>query len=212
MGLAGSWIVEIGELDAFRGVASSRIKDFLTQCVDTYRAPYARQFQTRPRTVVFCGTTNSTEFLSDETGGRRFFCVEVRGLHTGELVRDREQLFAEAYAAYKNGEQWHPEPTDVPELKVIQEEHQIYDAWESEISEYIKTRDWVSCEEVLRMLGFEPRDYERRHQMRIGDIMTSIGWKSRRRTCPDGVRRRGYSPTRPVTKSKEELDDDASSG
>jgi len=56
--LQGHWIVECGELAQLHRAGAQRTKDFLTQTVDTYRAPYERTVQRRPRSCVFVGTTN----------------------------------------------------------------------------------------------------------------------------------------------------------
>ncbi len=75
--LQGVWLVEIGELDAFRKSDKSRIKQFLSQRSDRFRAAYGRYVQEVPRRFVFFGTTNRDEFLRDTTGNRRFWAVDV---------------------------------------------------------------------------------------------------------------------------------------
>lgn len=57
LALQGNWIVEIGELDALRGASATRVKDFVSQTVDSYRPPYDRVTIRRPRSSVFVGTT-----------------------------------------------------------------------------------------------------------------------------------------------------------
>jgi putative DNA primase/helicase len=75
--LQGSWIVELGELKAFKGVSTETIKHFLSKTHDTFRAPYERRTKTHPRQCIFFGTTNSTTFLSDATGDRRSWPIEL---------------------------------------------------------------------------------------------------------------------------------------
>ena len=75
--LQGVWLVEISELDAFRKSDEARIKQFLSQRSDRFRAAYGRHVKDIPRRCVFFGTTNSTEFLRDRTGNRRFWAVDV---------------------------------------------------------------------------------------------------------------------------------------
>lgn len=75
--IRGMWICEMAEL-----LASKRSRDveamkaFVTSAVDTIRPKYGRETEQRPRTCVFCGTTNSSSFLVDKTGNRRFLVVE----------------------------------------------------------------------------------------------------------------------------------------
>lgn len=71
--LRGFWIVEMAELLATKKTREvEAIKAFITSQVDSYRAPYARRVERRPRRCVFAGTTNETTFLTDRTGNRRF--------------------------------------------------------------------------------------------------------------------------------------------
>lgn len=71
--IQGVWLVEIGELDAFRRTDVARIKQFLSLRTDRFRAAYGRHVKDIPRCCVFFGTTNTNEFLRDRTGNRRFW-------------------------------------------------------------------------------------------------------------------------------------------
>lgn len=106
--LRGMWIVEMAELLATkrqRDVES--IKAFLTSQVDTIRPKYARETEQRPRACVFAGTTNSTHFLTDSTGNRRFLPVEcgvnepAMSLFDGGVDDYFAQAWAEAAHVYK---------------------------------------------------------------------------------------------------------------
>ena len=95
--LSGAWIVELGELDALKGQfkRDSAIKQFITQSKDAIRMMYARYQIIKPRSFVLAGTTNSHTYLTD-TQNRRWLPVRVGQLDRDALVRDRDQLLAEA--------------------------------------------------------------------------------------------------------------------
>ena len=79
--LRGMWIVELAELQATkRSKDVETIKAFITSRVDTYRVPYGRRTEQRPRMCVLCGTSNPTDFLTDRTGNRRFLPITC-GVH-----------------------------------------------------------------------------------------------------------------------------------
>ncbi|MCM1078518.1 MAG: virulence-associated E family protein [Bacteroidales bacterium] len=108
--LRRSWIIELGELSSIRRSDVESVKAFLSKQTDIYRAAYDRRTAEHPRQCVFCGTTNETHFLKGDTGNRRFWVISVdpalrRHKDWKEaLVRDRDQLWAEAVAGWKRGE------------------------------------------------------------------------------------------------------------
>lgn len=74
--LRGMWIVEIAELQAMKRAKDvETIKSFITSRADTYRAPYSRRTEQRPRMCVIAGTSNPVDFLIDKTGNRRFLPI-----------------------------------------------------------------------------------------------------------------------------------------
>lgn len=107
--LAGMWMLELAELKALKSSKDAEsIKAFLTSRYDTYRAPYERRTQQRPRMCVFAGTTNNMNVFVDKTGNRRFWPIVTRkGMNTKNLFDDPEQVeldfrlaWAEAMAFY----------------------------------------------------------------------------------------------------------------
>lgn len=106
LALRGKLVAEWGELSGFSRHESEAVKDFLSRREDTYKDPYARRTNTRPRTCVFFGTTNSTSFLRDPTGNRRYWVIEVGAVDIELLKQDAEQLWAEAVSKYKAGARW----------------------------------------------------------------------------------------------------------
>lgn len=133
--ICGRWIVEIGELDALRGAAATRVKDFLSQTVDHFRPAYGRMAVTRPRECAFIATTNESTYLTDPTGARRFWPVAVKELLRERFAEDRDQIWAEAWQRVQQGEQWWPDALSEQIITEQQElRHQI-DEWESRIAD-----------------------------------------------------------------------------
>lgn len=108
--LRGMWIVELAELQATKRTKDvETIKSFITSRVDTYRAPYQRRTEQRPRMCVLAGTSNPVDFLTDKTGNRRFLPITC-GIHKpvfdifdDELATKAEfaQAWGEAMNEYK---------------------------------------------------------------------------------------------------------------
>ena len=109
--LAGAWICEVGELLAMTRVKESEaVKSYITRQEDTYRAPYDRHPQTKPRRCIFIGTTNNAQFLSDKTGNRRFYpvrchCTGYDLFNNKAEIKDYiRQCWAEARTLYQQNE------------------------------------------------------------------------------------------------------------
>lgn len=106
--LIGAWIVELGELNSLNSTNTEKVKAFISARFDKIRLPYASIPQKYYRTAVFIGTTNSSQFLSDLTGNRRFFPIPLPNEAKKDVFSlDEEtiqQIWAEAYTIYKNGE------------------------------------------------------------------------------------------------------------
>ena len=116
--IRGMWVCEMAELLASKNTKTvEAVKAFMSSAVDTIRPKYARETEQRPRTCVFIGTTNSSNFLTDKTGNRRFISIPC-GVQeptmspvgpTPEASAYMEQCWAEAVHIWK---------TERPNLKL----------------------------------------------------------------------------------------------
>ena len=149
--LQGVWLVEVSELDAFRRTDVARIKQFLSLRADRYRAAYGRHVKELPRCCVFFGSTNTTDFLQDTTGNRRFWPVDVgEQPHTKTVWRDLTddviaQLWAEAKQRWSDGEALYLTGSVELEARAKQEEHREVSVREGLISEFVERQvpeDW----------------------------------------------------------------------
>lgn len=101
------WITELGETDGtLKKSSSSELKAFLTRDRDEFRPPYGRREIEFKRRTVFCGTVNPSEFLTDETGNRRYWVIECKGIDW-DFKFDAQQIWAEVLVWYKNKESYH---------------------------------------------------------------------------------------------------------
>lgn len=129
----GPWIVELPELGPFRTMHYNRIKGFASTAMDRFRAPYMRLPEDRPRRCSLCATVNpeGLGWQEDPTSARRFWPVEVGWIDIDALKAARDQLFAEAVAAFQGGEQWWVEDPNDPDFKAAQETIYAVDTWEA---------------------------------------------------------------------------------
>jgi len=101
-------IVELGELDAtFKKSDIAEIKSFTSKTEDNLRPPYGRDILTKKRRTSFCATVNSTEFLNDVTGARRFAVMAVKSINNTLLSKiNIKQLWAQLWHLYIKGAKW----------------------------------------------------------------------------------------------------------
>lgn len=179
MQLVGRWVVELAELSAMNEATVDSCKAFLSQNMDSIRAPYGRRVIDVARQCIFAASTNRNAFLKDETGERRYWPVSCTKIDIEALQRDRDQLWAEATHRYKNGEKWWLETS---ELRQIAEEEQEArfdnDPWEREVKHWIQTKKITISEHILNELfDVETRDVTRGQRNRISKILTHLSWK-----------------------------------
>jgi predicted P-loop ATPase len=177
--LRGKWLVEVAEMHAFDRSETARLKSYITRQEERYRPPHARLEVVEPRMCVFIGTTNKSNYLKDETGGRRFWPVKTGTINIEALKRDRDQLFAEAVKWVSDGYAWWPDAEfERQHIKPQQEERYDADAWEDRV------RDWVNLQvngftvgDVASALGISPERITKGDQNRIAAILENLGWK-----------------------------------
>jgi hypothetical protein len=182
--LNGKWLIEVAELSALDKAEAAALKAFITRSEERYRPSYGRKEVIEPRQCVFIGTTNKTAYLRDETGGRRFWPVAVGIIDTDALIRDRDQLFAEAVHFYNQDVQWWPDQSFETQHIVPQQDARYEaDAWEDEIGHFVADRTTVTVLEVARRaLSIELPRVHVADQRRIGAALERLGWKRGKRT------------------------------
>lgn len=88
--LRGRWICEISELLALtKNKEQEAAKAYITRQVDSYRKPWDKNVSDLPRRCIMIGSTNNDAPLSDRTGNRRYYPVEVHC--NGYDLYDHEQ-------------------------------------------------------------------------------------------------------------------------
>jgi predicted P-loop ATPase len=177
--LRGKWLVEIAEMHAMSRTEAAQLKAFITRQIERYRPSYGRREVVEPRQCVFIGTTNKSVYLRDETGGRRFWPIITREIDIAKLERDRDQLFAEAVALFRNGEQWWPD-RDFERQHIQPEQDARYeaDAWEDIIVPWLRHRERVSVCQVAREspLDIKEERIGTAEQRRIIAILERQNW------------------------------------
>jgi predicted P-loop ATPase len=185
--LRGKWLVEIAELSAFSKAEAEALKAFITRRVEIYTPKYGRVERHEPRQCLFVGTTNNDDYIKDDTGGRRYWPVTVFDIDLDGFIDAREQLFAEAVAAYREGKPYWPDRQfEKTEIAPLQEQRQFEDAWTEDVLKLVEGKASTTTWEVGQGLGFELSRFDVAIQRRIASILRKAKWKrgrSRKTGC-----------------------------
>lgn len=192
----GPWILELPELGPFRFMNYNRIKSFLSERIDRFRAPYMRLPEDRPRTCAQAATVNpeGLGWQEDPTSARRFWPVEVGWIDLDELTKARDQLWAEAVVAFRAGEIWWVEDPRDPDFQAAQETIYAVDTWEATFERVLRDgnagfgpggrqctiKAGATEFELVDLMGVALGDFraERRDQQRAARALVRLGYVS----------------------------------
>ena len=142
--LQGYWVLELGELAGMKKTDVETVKSFLSRVDDKYRASYGLNVESHPRQCIIVGSTNTESgFLRDITGNRRFWPVRVNGQSEKKPWQlsgdDVLQIWAEAKAAFANGERLYLEGEEAAAAACEQADAMETDDREGLVRAYLDT-------------------------------------------------------------------------
>lgn len=206
LSLAGKWLYEVGELDSFNRAEVTAVKQYVSSRVDRVREPFARRSTDRPRSGVFAGSTNQSEYFKDPTGARRFWPVACSSDIEIEKLHDwRDQLFAEALWRLQHADpevrRYYPTRDETERYLVPeQEQREIGDPWFERLATWLNSHQkygdtiqevcdvdsFTSHDLLTKALGVpvDRIDGARQMSTRVGIAMHKLGWDKRRDTNP----------------------------
>lgn len=219
--LRGRWASEAPELTGLSKADWNALKAALSRTHDRTRRVYDRNPISGARTSIQWATSNDDTYLRALSGeNRRFFSIDVLAMiDVDKILRDRDQLWAEAVVMEATGESvmlpeafwaearrerllrteedpWVDEFRYIDrigkrELEVCKRERRISDHYSQ-----TETEQRISTQFCLGQLGLHAKDIQPQHGSRLNRVMKSLGWER----PPGGVRigsknQRGYKRT-----------------
>jgi hypothetical protein len=193
--MSGHWIIEVSELQGIRKSEIEKIKAFLSRDTDRARSAYAKTVTEAPRQCVVIGTTNSEQYLRDLTGNRRFWPVRVARFDLEMLIRDRDQLWAEAAQRETVGESIRLPEELWPAAAHEQQQRIIENPFASVLDHILRESDelvdgvWVegkalegklSSEDAWTAVGIRAGQRTQQNIELLGYAMKQLGWERKR--------------------------------
>jgi predicted P-loop ATPase len=209
--LLTTWIWEVKELGAtLRKSDMEALKSFLTLESVRVRKPYGHYDIVKQAITSFIGTINNIEgFLADPTGSRRFNITPILSINWAyKDAIDRDQVWAEARAAYLAREPWMLTSDEQKIHDEINEEYAITDPVEDALLVYFDIDPnektwWTATSEIVRTLE-DPVNGAALHMgssrttaMAVARALLKIGCKKVEKQTKSGQHIRGYIGIKP---------------
>ena len=97
-------LINVDEIDRFGERRMATFKNMIQLAVVSMKRAYHTQMEQKERMASFIATSNCRHLLNDESGSRRFICVELTHAIDVNTSVNHAQLYAEALAALNNDE------------------------------------------------------------------------------------------------------------
>ena len=157
-------LVNIDEFDQVSIHQQGFLKHLLQKPVANLRKPYGSSIQEMRRYASFIGTSNHKDLLTDSSGSRRFFCVEVTAPIDTNVTINYRQLYAQAMQAIRSGERYWFDDTDEAILKETNREFEQISPIEQLFHSYFRLPEeeekgeWMSPVQILEYLHTKSSD------------------------------------------------------
>lgn len=183
------FIGELGEVETTMKRDIPLLKAFITDRVDEVRRPYARATETNIRRTSYIATCNSSDFLLDTTGNRRFWTIPCeQPFDLDSLAKlDVMQLWAEIYIEVKKAPQgFRLTVTERAQLDERNGEHTALIPAQAEILDILeaarKNPDQYKSQyvTVTEFAAYYPAALRRYNSVQIGKALTVCGYDRKR--------------------------------
>lgn len=187
MALCQNFYINLDELANFSKYDINKTKAFFTIDKVKERLPYDRKSSNFSRRASFMASTNSSEFLTDETGNVRWLVFEINGIYHDNGGNqgynqniDIDLVYSQVYALLKSGYNFKLTPDEIAKSELNNKGFQITTTEEEMIQDLYKPGtendhdDFLTATDILNILLVETKDKINRRN--IGRAMTSLGF------------------------------------
>ena len=173
------------ELDTMKPAELNQLKAAVTMPSIDERAAYAHFHEHRQHIASFCGTGNNVQFLSDETGNRRWLPFEIERITSPrEMPFDYQGIYSQAYALYQEGFQYWFSREEIQQLSQHNATFETPRTAHELICRYLRKpkegepSEFLSATDILQLVGSNP--VLKLTTNKIGRAMTDLGFERMR--------------------------------
>jgi len=171
-----TWLWELAELHSLQGRTADNFKAFISSAEDKFRPSYQQFPKSYLRRVVFAGTSNNYQFLSDGPERRVWPITVSQPVDLGYLKAWREQIFAEALEEFNSGSIWYLEWESQRLLSELQQAYIIDDPWAIKVREAIAGGN-NNTTGIMNFLELPVSQQHTGNAKRIAQICKESGYK-----------------------------------
>ncbi len=195
-----NFFINMDELATLNRSEINALKSIMSKDVFKGRLPYGAREVNLIRRANIIGSTNNTEFLSDDTGSVRWLCFELtEKLNFNYKTEiDIDNVWKQAYFLFKNGFKFELTPAEIQENERVNESHRIVTieqeliqniflpSQKDEMGNYFKT-----ATEIKIILAQKYPSEKLNNVVNIGKALNVLGF-SRTQEKKDNIPIKGY--------------------
>jgi predicted P-loop ATPase len=117
-------LLNMDELENMNRTEIGTLKEIITKSAIRIRRSYGHNNESLVRRASFMGSVNTSQFLNDSTGSRRFLCFEVSNIEYQHQV-DIRMVYAQAYALWEEGFRFYFDKSEVAFISDNNDKYQI---------------------------------------------------------------------------------------
>ena len=122
--LTECWFINMDELENMNRTEIGTLKEVITKSAIRTRRAYGHNNETLPRRASFMGSVNTSQFLNDSTGSRRFLCFEVIDIDYKNQI-EIDKVYSQALALFHQGFKFYFDKNEIGEITANNEQYQV---------------------------------------------------------------------------------------
>jgi predicted P-loop ATPase len=186
--LAECMFINMDELENMNRTEIGAFKEIITKSAIRMRRAYGHHIEAFTRRASFMGSVNSSQFLTDSTGSRRFLCFEILSINYQHSI-DLQMVYAQAYDLFQQGYKFYFDKDEITAISESNEQFQINTVEEELLLTYFQKVQLSEATNFLSAAQILNRITERTHinivtspgaVIRIGKALKKFGFEKRK--------------------------------
>ena len=176
--IQGRWLIEVPDMSGFSRREHTQILATITTRCDVYRKSHGRITEEHPRVTVFAATSESSDYLHDTRGRRRYWPLRCGHIDLDTLYQQREQVFAEAVHEYRAGAGWYDMPREADDEQLARAAEDVWSERALEEAEAMwgEINPRITTTLLLTKIGVDLPHQDDGMKGRIARLMRANGW------------------------------------